>query len=183
MSRIVRRRMLLALFAAVPLFGMHASVAQNVKSADEIACALTGRAASDCDGTRGITVGPRPPSGDHSPATVSLELPFEINSDRLRPDASAQLDELAAALANPALSSSRIEIIGHTDSSGAAEYNLRLSQKRAEAVRRYLATDKGIDPDRLAPLGLGENEPVPGLSPTASQNRRVEIRLVGGRSP
>ncbi len=69
-----------------------------------------------------------------------------------------------------------LAIEGHTDSTGSAEHNQDLSERRAESVRRYL-TGEGISLDRTTVTGLGQDHPV-SSNDTASgrlQNRRVEI--------
>src|SRR5690606_4664308 len=85
-----------------------------------------------------------------------IQLPqvtFENNSDRLQPQAFATLDEAVQTLRmNPDL---RIEVAGHTDGNGSQAYNLGLSQRRAEAVRRYL-TDKGVT-NALSVRGYGKS--------------------------
>ena len=75
----------------------------------------------------------------------------------------------------------RFQIAGHTDASGSAEYNRRLSRDRAETVRRFLVT-RGIDPDRLEVVGNGEDELLLPDWPLHAGNRRVEIRNLGERS-
>ncbi len=73
----------------------------------------------------------------------------------------------------------RLEIQGHTDSQGAAEYNRRLSQKRAESVRNYLI-QKGINPERLIATGYGEEHPIADNATAAgrAKNRRVELNRI-----
>lgn len=71
-----------------------------------------------------------------------------------------------------------LSIEGHTDSRGAAEYNLQLSQSRADAVKTYLV-EKGIDASRITATGYGETQPVD-TNETAegrNNNRRVELNL------
>jgi len=148
-------------------------IAGEVMSAEEIVKALT--TVTDEGGTRGIAVAPRPGS---LPPGVNLDIPFGLNSDQLQPSATAQLDQLAQALQSDALASSRVEIVGHTDSSGAAAYNLSLSLRRATAVRNYLVAEAGIGQERLAAVGRGEEEPIPGTDPASARNRRVEITLL-----
>ncbi len=95
----------------------------------------------------------------------------------------ALLDQIASVIAgHPELV--RIEIEGHTDDRGAAEANKRLSQQRAESVRRYLI-EKGIEASRLVAVGLGEERPaVPNDTAAArEQNRRVEFRTFDGPEP
>lgn len=93
------------------------------------------------------------------------------------------LDEVAELLnAAPAVTA---EIGAHTDASGSAAYNLRLSQRRAEAVRAYLVK-KGVAARRLKARGYGETQPINrcrrGVRCSEAekrQNRRVELRLRG----
>jgi outer membrane protein OmpA-like peptidoglycan-associated protein len=74
---------------------------------------------------------------------------------------------------NPAL---QVEVAGHTDSKGPDDYNLFLSQARAQAVLNYLA-EKGIDKNQLIAKGYGETKPVDTNKTLAGQekNRRVEL--------
>ena len=69
-------------------------------------------------------------------------------------------------------------IEGHTDNTGDNAYNLELSQKRAEAVKKYL-TEHGIDPVRLTPKGYGDAQPIADNSTPQGRamNRRVEVKL------
>ncbi|MDR2689574.1 MAG: OmpA family protein, partial [Azoarcus sp.] len=101
---------------------------------------------------------------------------FDFDSDVLRPESSTVLDEVVKlANANP---SWKFEIGGHTDSIGSADYNLKLSDRRAASVVRYL-TGKGIDAARLSSKGYGATRPlVPetdGSDTARAQNRRVEL--------
>jgi outer membrane protein OmpA-like peptidoglycan-associated protein len=72
-----------------------------------------------------------------------------------------------------------VEVMGHTDSTGASEYNQSLSEKRANAVSQYFQS-RDIQPLRLATYGYGEDYPVASNDEATgrSQNRRVEIALV-----
>ncbi len=67
-------------------------------------------------------------------------------------------------------------IEGHTDSIGNADYNLRLSQKRAAAVRDVLVANYGVDRGELKALGVGKERPLPDIEPASGENRRVEFR-------
>ena len=109
---------------------------------------------------------------------VDLKIPFEFNSSTLAPEAEAQLLQLIDALNKDALSTFRFEIAGHTDASGAAEYNRRLSESRANSVRQFLVS-RGVDPSRLESVGLGEEELADPDRPNHADNRRVEIRNLG----
>jgi outer membrane protein OmpA-like peptidoglycan-associated protein len=70
-------------------------------------------------------------------------------------------------------------VIGNTDAVGSREYNLKLSQERADAVRLALINPLGIDPARLDAVGLGEEELLDPAHPDAAENRRVQIINVG----
>ncbi len=99
---------------------------------------------------------------------------FEFNNADLKAGALRNLYPLVTFLKDNATRSVAIE--GHTDSVGAESYNLDLSQRRAEAVRRFL-TENGIAQDRVTARGLGEAYPVDSnnTEPGRQMNRRVEI--------
>ncbi|HEV8381265.1 MAG TPA: OmpA family protein [Gemmatimonadales bacterium] len=100
---------------------------------------------------------------------------FETGRSALKPDSYTILDIVAASLvANPDI---KIEIGGHTDATGSAATNTRLSQARADAVRAYLAS-KGVALERMVAKGYGPSLPVaPNTTPAGrAQNRRVELR-------
>lgn len=75
----------------------------------------------------------------------------------------------------------RLEVACHTDAEGDAGINLRLSQRRADAVRRYLV-QSGADPDRVEARGYGETQPIADNATEEGRraNRRVELRVIGG---
>ena len=101
---------------------------------------------------------------------------FETNSDRLLPGATSILNDAAATLnKNPTI---RVEVAGHTDSDGAAEYNESLSSRRAQTVRDYLAAN-GVATDRMTVRGYGEAQPIADNATAAgkAQNRRVVLRI------
>lgn len=132
-----------------------------------------GGAAGDDSGA--ATGGGAPPT---AAASIALDVPFEINSSALKPSAAAQLGQLAGALRSEELGRYRFLIAGHTDASGDAAYNRRLSGRRADAVRRRLI-EAGVAADRLDARGFGEDEPLDPAVPNAAANRRVEIRNLG----
>lgn len=107
---------------------------------------------------------------------IALEgLDFAPGKADLLEDDLPMLADLAAWLAaNPAR---RIGLVGHTDSSGAAEANLALSRARAEAVRDLLSRRYAIDPARITPRGVGDENPrADNATPEGrAQNRRVEV--------
>jgi OOP family OmpA-OmpF porin len=101
---------------------------------------------------------------------------FESNSDRLLPGAESVLGDAAATLRkNPAI---KVEVAGHTDSDGAADYNESLSARRAATVRDYLASN-GVAVERMTVRGYGEAEPIDSNATPAGKaaNRRVVLRI------
>jgi outer membrane protein OmpA-like peptidoglycan-associated protein len=102
---------------------------------------------------------------------------FAYNSHHLNKRSFKELDQWASFL-NGRLDLT-IELHGHTDSKGSAEYNLHLSQDRAQAVANYLVA-KGIAPKRLIVKGFGSGQPVADndSSEGRSKNRRVEVKFV-----
>ncbi len=106
---------------------------------------------------------------------------FESGKATLKPESYPVLDQIVELLKeNPNVI---VEIQGHTDDIGSEAFNLKLSQKRAEAVRQYLI-DHGIEPDRLIAKGYGESKPiVPNDSPeNRAKNRRVEFVILGEKT-
>ena len=108
-------------------------------------------------------------------AALSLPVQFGFDSADILPAARNQLDALAEGIRMlPAIQSVVIE--GHTDAAGQEHYNEELSQRRAQAVKRYLVAAHGIEPARLRAVGMGEYRPLPGRDPYAAENRRVQFR-------
>ncbi len=109
----------------------------------------------------------------------SRAIRFDYNRAELRADSSATMEKLEQFLKeNPSLS---IEIVGHTDLHGDADYNLRLSERRAQAVRADLIR-RGISAERLQTRGAGMSEPLSPRrgAPHDEANRRTEFRISGG---
>lgn len=105
---------------------------------------------------------------------LSLMIQFDFNSARVRPESRQALANLSLALQSPGLVDSRFAVEGHTDAKGNAAINLKLSEKRAQAVRDFLKS-KGIAADRLVAVGKGSAEPANSADPFAAENRRVRI--------
>jgi OOP family OmpA-OmpF porin len=99
---------------------------------------------------------------------------FDFDKSNIRPGDAAVLDEAAATLqANPNVT---VNVNGHTDAIGSEEYNLGLSNRRADAVVNYLG-EKGIASSRLIPHGYGKSQPVAtnDTPEGRAENRRVEL--------
>ncbi len=99
---------------------------------------------------------------------------FEVDKANLKPGATRTLDQLAQALGDDP--DARIQIEGHTDSTGSRAHNMALSRDRAESVKSYLV-DHGISGARITTRGLGPDYPVATNKTAAGrqQNRRVEV--------
>jgi OmpA-OmpF porin, OOP family len=101
---------------------------------------------------------------------------FDTSSSRLRSESHKLLDTIAAALKADA--DAKIEIGGHTDSKGTETKNVRLSERRAEAVKKYLV-DQGITSSRIKAVGYGSSQPIADDSTFDGQrqNRRIEFQV------
>ena len=104
---------------------------------------------------------------------------FATNSDRIRPESTPTLTEIADMLRDHPELTLRIE--GHTDADGDDAYNRELSERRAAAVKAYLVS-RQVGAARLETAGLGETKPVaPNDTPEGKQqNRRVELVRTDG---
>lgn len=120
------------------------------------------------------TTAPAPMTPLEPPPSLSLAIPFEMNSARLRPESGPVLGNLVAAMLSADLKGQRFVIEGHTDASGNPATNLKLSQARADEVRLYLVA-LGVHPSRLRAVGKGSAEPVNPREPLAADNRRVRV--------
>jgi outer membrane protein OmpA-like peptidoglycan-associated protein len=114
--------------------------------------------------------------GEGIQVTFDSGILFDFDSYGLRPEAREHLTHLAASLNE--YPDSEVLIVGHTDSSGADEYNQTLSENRADAAGNYLLR-QGVKPSRVKTMGLGETEPVASNETDAGmqQNRRVEVAI------
>lgn len=112
--------------------------------------------------------------------TFDSEVTFDVNSAGIKSSFQPSLDKVSDVIVKY---ESEAEVVGHTDSTGAEEYNQALSERRANAVRDYLV-DRGTDPWILSASGRGETQPRDTNDTEAGRqlNRRVEIFVspVGG---
>jgi OOP family OmpA-OmpF porin len=120
---------------------------------------------------------PAPGTADGCPVPKKLVLEgvnFDNDKATLRPEAYGILDKAAATLKE--WGDAKVEVAGHTDSRSDDDYNQKLSQRRAEAVRSYLI-GKGVAADRLTAKGYGEANPVADNESEEGRfkNRRVEL--------
>ncbi|WP_367945885.1 OmpA family protein [Aquamicrobium sp.] len=100
---------------------------------------------------------------------------FDFDSATIQAESREQIDQLGQLLAGAG--ALQVLIVGHTDGQGAFDYNLTLSQRRAQAVVDALVRDYGIAASRLTPAGAGMVSPVASnrTEEGRAQNRRVEI--------
>jgi OOP family OmpA-OmpF porin len=120
-------------------------------------------------------VAPPPPVVEEQGAYVFRNIYFDFDKATIKPESEPILDEVSDFLkANPNM---KMEIQGHTDSKGTAAYNLKLSDRRAAAVKAYLVKDEAIKPDRLTTKGYGLTKPVASndTEEGRAKNRRVEF--------
>jgi len=100
---------------------------------------------------------------------------FALNSFELEPEYKTHLERLATVLTSAAMMQSCLLVTGHTDTTGPAEYNQNLSEKRAVMVATYLSDVGNIDPMRIQISAAGETKNLPDISGRDSRNRRVEF--------
>jgi OOP family OmpA-OmpF porin len=121
---------------------------------------------------------PEPPATP--PASIVLSgVNFAFNSAELTPSAHPILDRLTVDLQRPGNQQIAVEVQGHTDNVGKPDYNLRLSQHRAEAVKDYLVM-RGVAASRISATGYGETRPIADnhTKTGRAQNRRVVINVL-----
>lgn len=106
--------------------------------------------------------------------SVDLVIQFDLDSAKLKPDSMPLLTSLVEAMKNDRLAAISFKVEGHTDAQGSEQYNLKLSQRRAESVMAYL-TSHGVDKSRLTSEGKGFSELLTPKKPKAAENRRVRI--------
>ena len=115
---------------------------------------------------------------DNYRPVVETSVHFGFNKDNLTKQAREAIDELASSVANT--KGYIITVEGGTDSVGSEDYNYDLSQRRANAVIQYLASEKSIPAHKIYLIGLGKDRPVePNTTREGrAKNRRVDIRLM-----
>jgi OmpA-OmpF porin, OOP family len=109
--------------------------------------------------------------------TYAAVVLYDIDSAEIKPEAFPMLDEAVMILKkNPAM---KVEIDGHTDSTGTAKYNMTLSERRAKSVMKYFV-DQGVEAERLTTKGFGLTKPAASndTKEGRTKNRRVELTPV-----
>ena len=131
---------------------------------------------------------PPPPAAAPVPAPVpaparvvidrlTIHVNFDFDKSKIRKSDVAELEKATAFLKK--YPDSKVVLVGHTDSVGTEKYNLKLSQRRADAVKKYLV-DKGEKADRITTEGKGEAYPIADNKTDKGrfENRRVEVLII-----
>lgn len=114
---------------------------------------------------------------DVQATAVDFEIQFKVGSADLTSASESTLYKIAKILA---LAPERCVFVeGHTDASGNADLNLKLSRERANSVVKFVVEKAGLQVNRLLPQGKGSNEPLKNLDPRNPKNRRVVFKVVG----
>jgi outer membrane protein OmpA-like peptidoglycan-associated protein len=108
-----------------------------------------------------------------------VEIQFDEDSPIVRPESYRVVGRIADTLYHPALLPYKFLIVGHSVATGKREYNLTLSQRRADAIRDVLVTTFKISPKRLQAIGLGEEQLLDAAHPTATINQKIQVATVG----
>ena len=112
-----------------------------------------------------------------APLAIEYRIPFDFNSGNPSPEGLKLLDTIAESLSE--LSLTRVTVVGHTDSQGEAKYNLKLSERRAQSVKRLVLQQQPQLKGKLFAQGVGETQPrySTQIPEQDSLNRRVEFIL------
>jgi outer membrane protein OmpA-like peptidoglycan-associated protein len=110
---------------------------------------------------------------------LTVEVQFNLDSAIIRPASYPTLGRIADALYHPYLLGYKFLVVGHTDATGKREYNVTLSQKRADAIRDALVNVFRVPAARVQAVGLGEEQLQDAAHPAAAVNRRVQIVTIG----
>ena len=162
-----------ALLGAGALGVVPAAADPTVKSADIVEYFVKAKLGAE----RGLCVGTAQECEENAAKQASLDMliNFDLDSAELTEQARQNLAEFARALSNDKLDAARFVVEGYTDGRGTEQYNLGLSERRAEAVTKFLY-EQGISQDRVTAVGMGMANPrVPDLLDPV--NRRVEMRI------
>jgi OOP family OmpA-OmpF porin len=110
---------------------------------------------------------------------MTIAIQFDFDSARISPRSYRSIGLMADALYHPMLYGYCFLIVGNTDATGRRDYNLKLSDRRAEAIWKALINPFGIGKLRIDTLGLGEEQLLNRSNPKAAENRRVQLVNMG----
>jgi outer membrane protein OmpA-like peptidoglycan-associated protein len=106
---------------------------------------------------------------------IDLEITFDYNSANISAKSMPSVQALGRALASPDLKGSTFVVAGHTDAAGGEGYNQDLSERRADAIKRYLVDKYSISAADLVTVGYGKSKLKDPSQPMAEVNRRVQV--------
>lgn len=113
---------------------------------------------------------------------IDLEITFDYNSAEINSKSLSSVQALGRALGSPDLKGATFVVAGHTDAAGLDAYNQDLSQRRADAIKRYLIQNFGVSGDDLVTVGYGKTKLKDPGHPFAEVNRRVQISNISSAS-
>jgi outer membrane protein OmpA-like peptidoglycan-associated protein len=127
--------------------------------------------------TRSLSMGEREQIAElaASKPNIDLEIQFDYNSADIAKTSVGSVQALGKALSDPALKGSTFVVAGHTDAVGSDPFNLDLSERRADTIKRYLVQNYGLNGSDLVTVGYGKTKLKDTGNPTASINRRVQV--------
>ncbi|KAA0077600.1 OmpA family protein [Tardiphaga sp. P9-11] len=127
--------------------------------------------------TRSLSIGEREQiaSVAQTKPAIDLEITFDYNSANISKKSLSSVQALGKALSSDDLKGATFVVAGHTDAVGGEEYNQDLSERRADAIKRYLTDKYGIAGADLVTVGYGKGKPKAGVAPTDPSNRRVQV--------
>lgn len=120
------------------------------------------------------TASTAPAAAAEEATSFALQVQFPFNSAQIQPEMYEALDAVGEGIRMAG--NARIVVEGHTDATGAVDYNLLLSRRRAEAVKNYLVSRHGVPAANLKVVGRGKFDPLIRDDPFAPENRRVQFR-------
>jgi OOP family OmpA-OmpF porin len=107
---------------------------------------------------------------------INEKVQFEFDSAKIKEESHDLLNEVAKVIKeNPQIK--KIEVEGHASAEGSDDHNMKLSDRRAKAVMKYLTGKGGIDKKMLTAKGYGETRPLNASNPEGEENRRVEFTI------
>jgi len=107
--------------------------------------------------------------------SIDIDMNFEYNSAKLAPSEVSKARTLGEALSSPIFKGSTFLVEGHTDAKGGDMFNQRLSERRADAIKRFLVKHYKIPAANMRPVGYGKTKLKNKDDPTAAENRRVRV--------
>jgi outer membrane protein OmpA-like peptidoglycan-associated protein len=127
--------------------------------------------------TRSLSIGEREQIAAvaQTKPAIDLEITFDYNSANISKKSLSSVQALGKALSSEDLKGATFVVAGHTDAVGGEEYNQDLSERRADAIKRYLTDKYGIAGADLVTVGYGKGKPKAGVAPTDPSNRRVQV--------